>query len=334
MPTDKSPLDRLVEINRIFNERHTSAALVKTAELTAKFDISRRQLFNDFDALKAKGAPLLYIARERGYHYSEPFLFSGDLALSTEEVDQLRMAVELLEQFSHLEYFNHIKDLFEKIRRPVRRWTNRIGEQKIIFFSPHGAYQGGIHLDFFLKAIQNRHRVSFTYQPFHGGPSKELVFDPYFLREYDQRWYAGGFSHDPNELFIRVFPLERIAVSPKVVGYFHDKPADYDPRSYWRDIYGISRPPNATADEVVLSFSPEAGKYFKSKPFFEPYEVVEELETGLTVSLRIVVNNELIGKIVSLGARVRVLKPDHLIRAVCHFFKSGLDIYSVEDFKR
>ncbi|MFK7981769.1 MAG: helix-turn-helix transcriptional regulator [Saprospiraceae bacterium] len=327
MPKDKNPLGRLMEINDLFNIRKGTEAVVTFKELEDTLDISTRQLRKDFNELRAKGAPLKYIASQRGWRYTEPFDFTDNLPLSADDVLHLRIAMETLSKVNHLEGFQRLPEIFERIRKSVRRWVDKKATEKAIYFDPLPHYEGGVHLAFFLKTIEEHRQVEFQYLAFHATEPKTVVFDPYFLRHYDRRWYLGGFSHTQNENFIRTFPLERIVGKPKLKGFFHDKPKDFDAATYWQHIYGITRPPNGEVEEVDLKFTYIQGKYFVTTPFFKPYEIIEETSDHLIVRLKIIPNFDLTRKLGSLGNGVKVLKPAKLAKALKDFHQKALEQY-------
>ena len=327
MPKDKKPFERLLRINDLLNLRKGGQAVVTARELMDVLGISRRQLVEDLRQLKERGAPLEYVAAQRGYRYTDAFDFSDNIPLSADDVLHLRMAVELLAKVNHLEGFQRLPEVFEKIRRSVRRWVDRQATEKAIYFDPLPHYEGGVHLSFFLRAIEGSHRVEFDFQAFHSTAPKRVVFDPYFLRHYDRRWYVGGFSHDPSEGFIRTFPLERIVGTPVQTGYFHHKPKDYNPDTYWKHIYGITIPPGGVVEEVLVEFSPIQGKYFLTTPFFEPYEVLEDSPERLLVRLRIIPNIDLVRKLASYGKAAKVLQPQSLANKLKLHFQEGLLAY-------
>ncbi len=329
MPVEKKPFERLLRINEIFNLRRGGEAVVTTQELLDTLGISRRQLLKDLDQLRSLDAPMEYVAALRGYRYTDAFDFSDNIPLSADDVLHLRIAVELLAKVNHLEGFQRLPEVFEKIRRSVRRWVDRKATEKAIYFDPLPHYEGGVHLSFFLRAIEDCHRVTFDYQAFHATVPKTVVFDPYFLRHYDRRWYVGGFSHDANELFVRTFPLERIVGTPVQSGYFHDKPKDYNPDVYWEHIYGITIPPDGTVEDVELAFTPTQASYFRTTPFFEPYELLEETEKAVVIRLRLIPNFDLIRKLGSLGKDVKVLKPESLVQSLVKFHREALAQYDI-----
>lgn len=324
---EKKPFERLLRINEIFNLRKGGEAVVTTQELLDTLGISRRQLLKDLDQLKSLDAPLEYVAAKKGYRYTDGFDFSDNIPLSADDVLHLRIAVELLAKVNHLEGFQRLPEVFEKIRRSVRRWVDRKATEKAIYFDPLPQYEGGVYLAFFLRAIEDCHRVSFQYQAFHATGPKTVVFDPYFLRHYDRRWYVGGFSHDSSEGFVRTFPLERIEGTPEQMGYFHDKDPNYSAEIYWKYIYGITIPPGGIIEDVELAFTPIQAKYFLTTPFFEPYELLEETEKEVLIRLRLIPNFDLIRKLGSLGKDVRVLKPERLKKEVKQFHQQALTQY-------
>lgn len=327
MARNSKAWQRYQRINDIFNLRKGSQVVVTTGELLNTLDIKLRQLRIDMKDMKEMGVPLEYIARERGWRYTRPFDFSESIPLSTEDIMQLRLAVATLAQVNQLPGFENLTEVFEKIRRSVRRWVDQKATAKAIYFDPIPAYEGGVHLPFFLQAIETTRQVVFDYQPFHASGPRRCTFDPYFLRQHLQRWYVGGFSHDPKELFIRTYPLERITGQPEFSGRYFDKPVGFHPSDYWKYIIGINRPPDGKVESVVLEFSYLHGRYFLSNPFFSPYEVLENTPEKLVVKMELMIDIELIRRIAAYGKDVRVLAPASLSRKLQGFFQEALDKY-------
>ncbi len=326
MPKHKHPLARLQHLNDIFNTRRGAQSVVTSEELIERLDISLRQLRTDMEVLRSKGAPLEYVAAKRGWRYAPgaEFTLIDQMPLTSEDVLHLRVAFETLAKAGQMRDFEQLPEVFGKIHRAVRNWVSPNALQKAIYFDPLSRYEGAKHLTFFLKAIEESRRVEFQYLAFHADTPRAVLFDPWFLRHYDRRWYVGGFSHDPDEQFVRVFPLERITGEPEMVGFYHDKPQAYNAETYWRHIYGISVPKGGKIEQVILALSPLQAKYFMSSPFFEPYVVIESTEKVVVITMDLMVNVDLVQKLASYGAGVRVLKPDSLVDTMKHFFREAL----------
>ena len=329
MARNSKAWERYQRINDIFNLRKGSQAVVTTEELLNTLDIKLRQLRIDMKEMRNMGVPLEYVAYERGWRYTRPFDFSESIPISAEDIMQLRLAVATLAQINQLPGFENLTGVFEKIRRSVRRWVDREATSKAIYFDTIPAYEGGVHLPFFLQAIETSRQVVFDYQPFLASSPRQCIFDPYFLRQHNQRWYVGGFSHNPDELFNRTFPLERITGQPGFSGRYFDKPEGFHPPDYWKHIIGINRPPNGKVESVVLEFSYLHGRYFLSNPFFSPYEVLENTQEKLVIKMGLMIDIELIRRIAAYGKDVQVLAPVSLSEKIQIFFREALDRYEI-----
>lgn len=328
MPRNSNAFDRYQRINELFNLRKGNQAVVTTSELMQILDISRRQLRTDIQKMKEIGAPLQYIASERGWRYEHPFDFSDSIPFSGEDIMKLHLAVATLNQINQIPEFKGLEEILDKIRRSVSRWVDQKASAKSLFFDTIQSYEGSIHLPFFLHAIESNRQVVFEYQSFNASEPRQLVFDPYFLKQHDYRWYVGGFSHDSSENFIRTFPLERITGKPGFSGRFFNKPKDFDPKDYWRQIIGIFRPPNGVPEIITLEFSYLLGRYFLSTPFYEPFSILEESSEQLIIQMEIIINIELIRKIASYGKDVRVITPVHFAEMIRDFHMEAISSFS------
>lgn len=324
MGRNSNAFERYQRINDVFNLRKGNQAVVTTGELIEKLGIGQRQLRVDMQKMKEIGAPLEYIARERGWRYTSPFDFSESIPLSAEDIMNLHLAVETLAHVNHIPEFKGLPDVFEKIRRSVSQWVDRKASGKSLYFDTLPSYEGSVHLPFFLQAIETKRQVEFDYHSFQAPESKRCTFDPYFLRQHNWRWYAGGFSHDPSEQFIRTYPLERIVGQPEFSGRSFQRPPDFHPKEYWRHILGIYRPPNGKVEKVILEFNYLQGRYFLSSPFFEPFEILEDNSERLVLQMEIMINIELIKRIASYGKELRVREPAGLVNSIKDFYREAL----------
>jgi predicted DNA-binding transcriptional regulator YafY len=330
MPKDKKPLERYRRIHELFSRARGREAGIKLQDLADKLGISLRQLSDDMNYMRENGAPFEYVPTLRAWRYEEgrDFTMIEDQLLSDEDVLNIRIAIETFNKINNNDKaFGDLPVIFRKIYRASRKWTEPESPHKYIYFDPLPAYAGGKYLSFFLKAIEKSHRVSFQYLAFHAQAPKTVIFDPWFLRHYDRRWYVGGFSHDPAEQFVRTFPLDRIVEQPVKSGYYHDKPPQNNAETYWKHIYGITVPKYGKLENVLMEFTAIQGKYFLSTPFFEPYHIVEQTPDKLIIQLEIIPNIDLLRKLASLGPDVRVLAPASLALELQELHKQAFERY-------
>jgi predicted DNA-binding transcriptional regulator YafY len=334
MPKTSKVDQRYRRIHDIFSRRRGSNTNgVKLIDLAEELDISLRQLSKDIKYMQDHGAPLEYVPALRAWRYKEgeDFVILEGQFLNGKELSILRIALETLNRINiHDKALGDLPEVFRKIYTASRNWTQPDSYKKTIYFDPPPQYDGSKHLTFFLKAIEESRRVVFGYRAFHAEQAKTVVFDPWFLRHYDHRWYVGGYSHDPSEQFVRVFPLERIEGVPENIGYCHDKPRDYNAETYWRHIYGISVPKDGKIETVLLEFTSLQGRYFLTSPFFEPFNMQESSSDHVVIQMNIIVNTELVRKLASFGDGVRVLQPASLATTMQRFFENAAQHQSLK----
>src|SRR5690606_32664085 len=121
-----------------------------------------------------------------------------------------------------------------------------------------------------------------------------------------------------------------------------DVPADYfkqmweanplfkgkkSPDELFDDIIGVTFPDPKAKPGVELSFSARYAPYFKSKPWYHPYQIEEENETEFRVSLFIKPNQELKSLILSLGPDVKVVKPESLRKEISDLLTAASEYY-------
>jgi len=315
---------RYERINDIMN-RYTSGNVIKLEQLAEEVGISVRMLNYHIEHMRQElNAPFEYDPKLKGWRYSEPYDIVDGMPFRKQEVVMLRIFMEMMEKSGQFKDFTPLPTVVQRINRASKRWATDTVPEKAIYFDPIPQYTGAKHLDFFLSAIEQHKSVEFYYQAFHATTAKLVPFHPWFLRHYDRRWYVGGWSNDPAELFVRTFPLERIQGTPTATGFFHDKPAQYNAQTYWQNIYGITVPPNGKVEDIVLRFTAIQGAYFLSTPFYEPFTVLEKTEEHLIIQLQLIPNIDLQRKLASLANDVTVLAPESLRREMATFFQRAL----------
>lgn len=322
MSKNKNQLARFRRIHELLTLR--KGAIVAPEELCRACEISRRTLDNDLAFMRSEyEAPIIWDKQRQGYCYEHPFDLTSQIALSTEDVHRLHLAVETLAQFEHLEVFRDLRETVEKIRKGVNGWVRRSAAAKSIYFEPV-QNAGTEHLPILLRAIEERRRVSFGYQSFQHSEVRSCELEPYCIRQHDQRWYVVGRS--PQYDYLKPFALDRIASRPELSKTFFEAP-DFRPEQFFQHIYGMHTEPIEQAREVVIEFSPLQARYFVSRPF-HPYRLLEEQEDGsIRVQLHVCITIELIRKLAGYGHEAEVLAPVELRETLRKFFERGRERY-------
>jgi predicted DNA-binding transcriptional regulator YafY len=75
---------------------------------------------------------------------------------------------------------------------------------------------------------------------------------------------------------------------------------------------GVSRNSDMAIEQIVLRVSNQRYPYVETKPFSEKQRIIKHDEQTHTIAFPMRVNNELVAEILSFGADIEVLQPQHL----------------------
>jgi predicted DNA-binding transcriptional regulator YafY len=176
-----------------------------------------------------------------------------------------------------------------------------------------------------LHAIKNRCQVSFIYHKYWEEEPTNRTMDPYALKEFKNRWYLVG--NDCNKNQIRIFALDRMLDLNITRQKFTPKQR-FDVNEYFHDCFGIISPDGIEAEEIILSFTPDQGKYIKSLPLHHSQQIIADNEIEVLIKLKLVVRFDFVMELMSHGADVKVIQPQSLIDEIKQNYQRALNLYS------
>ncbi len=166
----------------------------------------------------------------------------------------------------------------------------------------HGTH----HFYGLVHAIQNRIVLLLMHQKFDDDEPTIREVAPYALKESRGRWYL--LAKDLSDKRIKTFGLDRVLSFQNTPRRF-DYPPNLNVNQHFRYCFGVINPEDQEPEEIILSFSPEQGKYVKSYPLHESQEVMADTAEELRIRLHLFVTYDLIQEILSYGDRVKVMAP-------------------------
>lgn len=119
------------------------------------------------------------------------------------------------------------------------------GEAVLIDFDHATQLEHLEHVPTFFDAIEHQRVLRFTYRPKFGEATVELLFHPYYLKEYNQRWFVFGRAVAPDG---QALPYSLCGVE-RIVGRIREADGvEYQPMrkpmaasNHFRDIVGVTR---------------------------------------------------------------------------------------------
>ena len=178
-------------------------------------------------------------------------------------------------------------------------------------------------LQIVLDAIGQNEKIEFTYAGFNRSrPEKGIIFHPYFVKRYKQRWYMIGLKE--NAASIRTYALDRVK-EMKLLSDKFEMPQNVTHASLFDNLIGVTSS-KAQVRVVKIMTQPTQAKYFRALPFHHSQQ--EEVHDNYSIfTYRLKLNYELVHEILSYGNTVKVIQPRELELMVRNELESTLELY-------
>jgi predicted DNA-binding transcriptional regulator YafY len=268
-------------------------------------------------------APIEAIRGSNGYYYryTDKTFSINKSPLNDTEAEQLKKAVSILQRFEGSPEFEWVNELGPLLND---KFNLKSQEKKVMSLESNIDYKGYNHITPVFNAIINKTVLKIKYEPF-GKKEYEITFHPYFLKQYNSRWFVFGyneFNHEPQWNLA----LDRINGDvEKTNNKYKEDTTDWE--EFFEDMIGVSKGKDEQPEEVKLIFSKEQAPYIKTKPLHSTQKT-RLLEDGLLeIRISIVINYELEMRILSYGEKVKVISPHNLVLKIKERIKQQFQNY-------
>lgn len=288
--------------------------------------IQRRQLLDDIRFMESEQGWSIPLERhkdgKRVYFRYEDLKFSiNNQPINETEANQLKSALLVLSRFKGLPQFEWINEIIPKFEQS---FNFRPESQEIIGFDHNEFLRGLDRIGELFNAISYRKVLSIRYKPFQSPQPYIYLLHPYYLKQYNSRWFLLGFNPEFGK--ITIVALDRIEAVEETGAYYTlDKNLNF--QEYFEDIVGVSRQEDDKPVKVELFITKELAPYIQTKPIHGSQKRVSQDEHGLIVSLIVIPNFELEQLILSHGEKVRVLAPESFRERIKSRLKMALEPY-------
>lgn len=279
--------------------------LNKSLELAGYPDISRKTLFNDLKFLKEeKGAPINKPTHSDPYYYYTEKFSVKNIVLDEDEIFLLRQASELLKKAAPFQISSELDLIIGKLDNRIETNNNTA----VIEFENNTLLHGLEYIKPIFEAITSKAALKIKYQSFNTTIQNDIIFSPYLLKEYRNRWFVFGKNSEYTS--ITVLGLDRI----KKIGNsntLYDESLNFNAEKYFSNLIGISIPKNSTVQTIELKIKAELVPYIISKPIHKNQEIIKNYSNGdILLKMDLIVNYELKSLILSYGSGIIVKKPN------------------------
>jgi len=174
-----------------------------------------------------------------------------------------------------------------------------------------------------IDALRENRRLKFDYHSYtRSKPTSGIVFEPYLLKIFRQRWYVAG--RNVAEGRIKTYALDRMNSCVMTTDGFTPDPT-FNAESYFHDAFGIV----VTESEprsVVIRTDPRQAKYFRALPLHHSQEeMVHDEFSDFHLQLRL--TDDFVAELLSYGPRIQVIAPPELKARMRSEYQQALRLY-------
>ena len=280
-------INRLFEIVYLLMDKKSMTA----NELAAHFEVSKRTILRDIDALTAAGIPIYTVQGKGGGVFINDRFVLNKTVISESEQQQILFALQGMSATRHIEtdgILSRLRSLFDKsdkdwIEVDFSRWGNGAADRT--------------KFDSLKNAVINERAISFAYSSSYGETADRKAY-PLKLVFKSKSWYLQAFCLHKNDY--RTFKISRIR-NVKMLAEPFDSSAFQPP-----EIEQAAYQSPCLAD-VKLHFAPQAA--YRIYDEFDEQHITKNDDSSLLVAIRLPLDYWLYDYIFSFGAAVEVLEP-------------------------
>ena len=242
--------------------------------------------------------------RNKTYAYENPDSSIFKLQFNDDELSQLSQCMAILSQFEGMPQMDWLQSFMDRFKLSLNIESD--GKQ-IVGFDYNPYLKGRQHFASLLTAISEKRVLSLEYKNFKQEKVDTIIVHPYFLEEYNNRWFLLGFNEDKHKIsnfaFDRIISINTVSF-PK---YRKNEEIDFN-QEYFDNIIGVSHT-NAEQQPIIIKVAKDTYPYIETKALHWSQSVVDRDEDSVTIKIKVAPNFELEQCLLSYGEAITVVQP-------------------------
>lgn len=239
------------------------------------------------------------------YSYSDSDSTIFKLPFNDDELAQLTQCMAILSQFEGTPQMEWMQSFLERFKLSLNL---DVSGKKVIGFDECRYLRGKQHFASLLSAVCNKKVILLTYNSFHTDGAKQIILHPYYIKQFNNRWYVLGREHGFSSISHLAFDrIESISVITGIT-FTPDEDIDFN-NDYFSDIIGVTKHTDVDLQTIKLLCTRKLLPYIVTKPLHETQRITEHSDDTSVVEITVRPNYELEQLILSFGEGLTVLSP-------------------------
>lgn len=273
--------------------------------------IKRRQVYDDIKFMESEqgwSIPLEKIREGKRvyYRYLDKNYSIKKEVINESEANQLKEMLSILSRFKGMPQFDWMEEMLIRLESTFKLKST---DNPIIDFEQNPFLKG---LNFFTElfnAIHYKKVLEVYYQGFNQEKPVGIPLHPYYLKQYNNRWFLFGLNESTNS--ISNLALDRIIEIKELNKLFIENEM-IDFAEYFYDVLGVTVLEKKEPIKILLQISKKLFPYIESKPIHGSQKLRERNNEGAIIELSLQLNYEFISLIFSYGEELTVIAPEEL----------------------
>ncbi len=318
MPLNRNALIRYRTIDQCLQNRYRTWTLEDLMEACSQAlyeyqglekGVSRRTVQSDLEMMRSSKlgyeAPIIVVDRKY-YTYADKHFSITNIPLNAQDMQLLGEVAGLLQQFKGLNHFADLREMVSKLQDKI--YTQQTSRLPVVDFEKNEHLLGLNYIETIRKAIVSKTTLCMTYQSFRARQSATFCFSPYLLKEYRNRWFVLGQSHQKRKPILTL-ALDRIHALQEDLNEAYRPNEILDLQTFYSDVIGVTKTPGQKNCEVVFWVAASNAPYVVTKPLHASQELLSKDSLGSVFRIRVIVNFELEREFLGFGGKIKVLRP-------------------------
>ena len=334
MPINRNALIRFKTIDQCLQNRYRKWTLNDLIEACSEAlyeyegiekGVSTRTIQADIQLMRSDkigyNAPIVVVDKKY-YTYEDAKYSIINIPITEKDLNKLGEVTEILKQFKGFSFFGELGIMVQKLEDKISAAGTK--QSMVIDMEKNENLQGLNNIEIIYRAIKNKLVLEIWYQSFKAKRPGKMLFNPYLLKEYRNRWFViGTKTQEQGIINLALDRIKDIDIDKETAYY---KNPDFDHANFYNDVIGVTvtrmRPVN-----VHLLFNDQNAPYALTKPLHHSQKVVSESENGVEISIKVKLNFELEREILGFGDGVKVLAPEGLKKRIATILKNAASKY-------
>ena len=195
---------------------------------------------------------------------------------------------------------------------------------------------GDDYLPIVIEAMKRSVRIAIQYQKYGDEEPRPLVFEPYCLKMFRQRWYVLGHFYreateeKPEADYFGMFSFDRICEMTLTDIKFEMNP-DFDAAEFFSECYGVVVNDDTEPIKVLVRLFNYERYYTRDLPLHHSQREIGRGEDYVDYELFLRPTSDFIRHLVGFGALLQVLSPDWIADEVIMAHDDAIARYEIPD---